>query len=223
MIQQLTSITAPRKPTRSHDVLTWASDVNKCLRQLIDRGLSGGTGYKPPRAYDQFIPPFYLEPISEFVLRVHPGKLILTLHEYIMLNDNGYSAELLGVERASGLTIGEPQQIIPKVDTDALSVYRDLAIPETTPGHPCLTWETTTTYGTTTYVADSALVEFVEDADIVWENPVDYGTSSPDVVRHIFQLGTYTADAGNTGAISSQLRGNVFYTHSKIWATPPPS
>ena len=199
----------------------WANSIREAINRLANiRG-------PHPRArggvnVTEFIPPFYLEPISEFVLRVHPGKLILTLHEYIMLNESGTSLELLGVERASGLTIGQPQQIVPKVASDSLTVYRDLTIPETDPGHPCLTWETTTTSGTTTYVADSAEVEFLEGTDIDWLNPPDYD-AGPEVVKHVFQLGTYTPDAGNTGAISSQLRGNVFYTHSKIWATPPPS
>jgi hypothetical protein len=222
MIQQLTSITAPRKPTRTHDVLTWASDVNKCLRQLIDRGLSGGTGYKPPRAYDQFIPPFYLEPISEFVLRVHPGKLILTVHEWIIVSSFPDGVPDVDVER--GADDGRPRQIIPTVLVDAtpesLTVYRDLVIPETNPGHPCLTWKTLVSYGDTslTYVADSAKVEFLET--MTWVDPPDYPGSDTETT-HIFQLGTYTADAGNTGAISSQLRGNVFYTHEKLWADPP--
>jgi hypothetical protein len=197
-----------------HVSAEWANDIRESLDRLSK---IMGPSQRSRIGLEQYIPPFYLEPISEFVLRVHPGKLILTLHEHTINNDSGNSQYLLGISRSATTKNGEPQQIIPKVVSDSLTVYRDLAIPETAPGHPCLTWETTTTYGATTYVASSAEVEFL--STMTWENPPDYD-AGPTVVKHIFQLGTYTADAGNTGAISSQLRGNVFYTHSKIWNTP---
>jgi hypothetical protein len=159
----------------------------------------------------EYIPPFYLEPISEFVLRVHPGKLILTMHSIEGVAGGGYGTPIIDFDRTG---TGAPIQIVPKVGANALSVYRDLTIPETTPGHPCLTWETNTYDGEISYQADTCKVEFLTDT--TWVDPPIY-TSGAGNEKHIFQLGTYTASAGETGAISSQLRGNVFYTHSHVW------